>query len=261
MAIYKITDSEYEKYIRLVIHRDQLQKEAGIYEQDYIREFGDEMYSLYEVKVKCIELKKMIHYCQAQVNCGQSLHAEDLEKTIRLEMNGYYQELKAMMQDLKAVKECKIVPVHVALNAKRFYREIAKMIHPDICPAAKEDEILAELWQRAVHAYHMNNEDELQQIKILSMHRMGELGMNVDSEINIEDLDGKIAALEQEIDTIMNTDPYQFRELLMKDELVDEKHEEILDEMEHYQKYKIELEEILDMFLNGGDVRILWSKD
>ena len=261
MAIYKITDSEYEKYIRLVIQRDQMRKEAGIYEQDYIREFGEEIYSLYEEKVKCIELKKKIHYCQAQVNCGKTIQTKEMEKVIRLEMKDYYRELKSMMDDLEAVKECKVVPTHVALHAKRLYREIAKMIHPDICPCAKKDEILSELWERAVHAYHRNNEDELQQIKILSIHRMKELGMDVDAEIDIEDLDEKIASLEQEIDTIMNTDPYQFRELLMKEELVEEKHEEILDEMERYQKYRIELEEILDMFLNGGDVRVLWNMD
>ena len=196
------------------------------------------MYSLYEEKVKCIELKKKIHYCQAQVNCGKNVQTEELEKFIRTEMKDYYRELKAMMEDLKAVKECKIVPTHVALNAKRLYREIAKMIHPDICPAAKEDVILSELWERAVSAYHRNSEDELQQIKILSIHRMKEMGMNVDSEIEIEDLDEKIADIEQEIDTIVNTDPYQFRELLMKKELVEEKHEEILDEMERYQKYR-----------------------
>ncbi len=261
MAIYKITDSEYEKYIRLVMRRDQLRKEAAILEQDYLHEFGEEIYSLFETKVACIELKKKIHYCQAQVNSGKSVQTEEMKKIIEMEMQQYYQDLKQMMHDLEMVKERKIVPTHVALHAKRLYRDIAKMIHPDILPKSVEDEILEELWHRAVRAYHRSDEDELSEIKILAIHRMEELGMDVEAQIEIDDIDQRVKDLEEEIETIINTDPYQFRELFMQEELIEERHEEILDEIERYQKYKIELEEMLDLFLNGGDVRILWNKD
>lgn len=261
MAIYKITDSEYEKYIRLVIRRDQLRKEAAILEQDYLREFGEEIYSLFEVKVACIELKKKIHYCQAQVNSGKRVQTDEMKRIVEMEMQEYYQDLKQMTKDLEMVKERKIVPTHVALHAKRLYREIAKLIHPDICPKSGEDEVLEELWHRTVLAYHRSDEDELSEIKILAIHRMEELGMQVDAQIEIENIDQRLKDLEGEIETIISTDPYQFRELFMQDELVEEKHEEILDEIDRYQKHKIELEEILDLFLNGGDVRILWNKD
>lgn len=249
MTIYNITDSEYEKYIQLIIRRDQYAKEAAILEESYIREFGEEMLHLYELKVSCIELKKKIHFCQMCVNHGKKVDTEEMQGAIAEEMKSYYKKLANMQKTLVEVKNAKSHPHHVILQVKRLYREIAKMIHPDILPQSSEDEELESLWLRTVAAYNQNDKDELEQVRLLVIHRLEELGIEVDAKVDVEDIESKIEKIENEIAKIINTDPYQYKELFDSADLLEDKHEEIEDEITQYQKYEIELESILDQLL------------
>lgn len=261
MDKFSMNDNDMDKYVRLIIKRDQLLKEAAFYEDEYLREFGEEMLNLYEEKVKCIEVRKKIHHCQARVNHHDAIERETMEKMVFLEMQGYYENLKNLQNDVKQAKDTKRVTAYTAMEAKRHYRNIAKMVHPDIQPLAKENAFMQEVWERAVKAYHACAADELAEIEVVTARHLKHLGIEVDEIPTIDHVEEKIERIRNQIDRIINTDPYQYRELLLHPELVEERHDELLEEMMHYQDHRMELEKMLELFLSEGDVTILWKMD
>ncbi|MBQ0012469.1 MAG: hypothetical protein KBT07_07145 [Clostridiales bacterium] len=261
MKKYSIHNSAVEQYIRLIVKRDQLQKDACFYEEEYLRVFGDEMLSIYEEKIKCIELRKKIHYCQVRTNHQEKVDRAEMERMIRLEMSEYYDHLRRMQKDVKDARDTHEVAAYLAMEAKRYYRNIAKLIHPDVLPLAKEDEYLKDIWERVVKAYRRLAADELADLELLAIHYLEEHGIKTEANPQIEDVEQKIERVRNQINRIINTDPYQYRELFARPELVDERHEELIDEMLLYQHHREELEKMLNLFLGEGDVTILWDID
>lgn len=261
MDKFNMNDNDMDKYVRLIIKRDQLLKEAACYEDEYLREFGEEMLNLYEEKVKCIEVRKKIHHCQARVNHHDPIDREKMEKMVFLEMQDYYENLKGLQNDVKQAKEMKQVSAYTAMEAKRHYRNIAKMVHPDIQPLAKENAFMREVWERAVKAYRACEADELAEIELVTARQLKRLGIKETEIPPVDQVEEKIERIRNQINHIINTDPYQYRELLLHPELVEERHDELLDEMMQYQNYRIELEKMLELFLSEGDVTILWKMD
>lgn len=253
--------NKFEKYAALLIRRDQLLKEAGILEEEYLREFGDEMYNLYELQVVCIELKKKIHFCQAAKNHGEKIDTEKLEDVIEEEMKQYYLELEELFASVQGVKTVRTSPQHVVLAVKKKYRELAKMIHPDMHPFTQDDGTLMDLWNRVVEAYHKNDEDTMDEIEVLIRFRLEELGYGEDTPFEIEDADEKIFNLSAEIEEIINTDPYQYKMLFRRTDLLEEKHTELNNEVNGFLTYKEELEGMLQTFLSDGEVTIVWEMD
>ncbi len=260
--VFNINDNSMrDHYIELLARRDQLRKEALIYEDDYLREFGEEMYRLFEEKVRCIELKKKIHFCQTARNHGRAIDMIKMDEYLASEMKEYYEKLQSLLGAVNGAMQAGCTPRHMALEAKQKYRRIAKRIHPDLHPFTIEDAELMDLWNRAKEAYHMNDAVTLDEIEVLVMHRLEELGHGDEEDFEIEDLPGKILKVREEINEILNTDPYQYSVLLMNDELVEEKHKSLKEESDNYQHYREELEAILHTFISEGDVTITWIAD
>lgn len=58
----------FRQYKELLFRKDELMADAGKYETRFLRKFGTMMVALFRVKIRCLELKKMIAYCQASIN-------------------------------------------------------------------------------------------------------------------------------------------------------------------------------------------------
>jgi predicted nucleic acid-binding Zn-ribbon protein len=71
-------------------------------------------------------------------------------------------------------------------------------------------------------------------------------------EIEIPNIEAKIKELEEEIEKIMNTDPYQYRYLLEDKTAVEEKKKVLEDELREYEEYSNKLEEMLNGLLGYG---------
>ena len=70
MEIIKVKNADYSRYEELLLERDQLRKEAGIYHGLYVREFGELHLTLFEKQIACIKKKKQIGYYQIANNHG-----------------------------------------------------------------------------------------------------------------------------------------------------------------------------------------------
>lgn len=256
MTVYKITDNELERYMKLIIRRDNLQAEASQWEMKYIIEFGESMCKLFELKVECIRLRKQIHFCQLKRNHGLDIDPEEMRICIERAMAGYEDQLEELREQYNYAQESEPLTHVEVQEIKSIYRRIAKRIHPDVHPETMEDEILRDLWGMTAVSYRARDLEALQTLEIRVRKRIVELGGIDEEDVEIDDLEEKIEQVESEIEKIITTDPYQYSVFLIRDDLVTQRHEDLEEEILQYQKHSIDLQTILENLLSGGDVTV-----
>ena len=185
-SLAEVFDNEqarYDEYWELLVKRDQLFKEAGSYMTAYTAEFGDLISANFELKIECIKKKKMISYCRRRMNRGLSIDANRMQEEIEKEMELYYVQLKEMIRDTENAKNAESIGEYRSRRAKKIYRRLAKLLHPDINKKTMEDENLKELWTRIATAYQHSDVDELDDLEVLfhkALEEMGDEGFEID---------------------------------------------------------------------------------
>ena len=245
MEIVRITDGDYAQYEELLLRRDRLEKEASAAQLEYIREFGEAVTAVFQEKLECIALRKAIAFCQQAKNRGDAADPAALQAYLDVHMASYYAELQDMLARNSAAKGAVPISDYQAEQVKRIYRRLAKLLHPDISPLTRQDPELMQLFQEVLTAYRGNQLQRLQELEVLIRKKLDELG-GQQLELVIEDIAGKTEALEEEIQTILTTEPYTYRELLADAFAVEEKKQALEKELEDYRRYHAELQKLLD---------------
>jgi len=243
--LIKVKNSSYSKYEELLLRRDKLKKDAFNYSMDYIKEFGDKTLKVYKKQIACIKIKKEIYYCQTILNQGGKLKQSELNKYIKKEMKKYKEELNKMIEENESAKNSTIISQSDLLEIKKIYRKIAKNLHPDINPKTKDSKDLLDLWNRVVIAYNCNNLNEIETLEVLVNKALEELKLGK-MEIEIPNIEEKIVELESEINKIITTDPYLYKDILEDKEKVKELKKDFDEEYLDYKSYERELKSILD---------------
>ena len=246
----RIALGDYPRYEELLLRRDKLQKEALQYYEEYIRIFGRDIIDVFEIKIDCIRLKKTIERTQAMINRGIDPDAEAIAGMVESEMTSYYEQLERLIGDHEASLRSKVLSEYDVLKIRKIYREIAKMIHPDINPETEKDQMLMELWNRVVIAYKCNNLKDLEELQVMISRTLTDKGIDT-SKIVVEDIEDKIRRIEEEIKTILSTDPYNYRYVLNDPEATAQKKEALQEEKKQWEDYRGELRKVLDE-LTGG---------
>lgn len=96
-------------------------------------------------------------------------------------------------------------------------------------------------------AYEHNQLRDMEELDFQVRKYLEEKG-NADIEIIIPDLGKKIRRTEEEIEIIINTEPYLYKLLLEDVEAVASKKEESRNEIELYKDYSKQLDEIIEQF-------------
>lgn len=104
-------------------------------------------------------------------------------------------------------------------------------------------------------AYHHNDVKELSELEVLVRKVLKELGSE-DVKVDIPDIEEKIEALKSEIEGIKQTEPYCLRYLVEDEEAAEKKKTELREELETYQKYHKELNEVILKMLQTGGLKI-----
>lgn len=254
--IIKIKNASYARYEEVLIQRDSLKKEAFILQRNYVAEFGDLILSVFEKKLECIRRKKTIEFMQASLNHGKPIDKNALEAYLQAEMAAFQAQLDAMIADTESAKERETVTEFDLLKIKRLYHRLVKQIHPDINPKTNELEELSDLWNRVQSAYNCNDLKELEELEVIVTNVLQKLGIGI-MEIEIPDIEDRIAEIEAEIVRIRETDPYMYRYLLEDPEKVAEKNRTLREELRSYEDYSTRLGGILDGLMANG-VRFVW---
>lgn len=230
-----------EHYRELLLQRDQLEKEAFETGLAYTREFGDEVCALFQMKIDCIALKKKISYCQAAANRGEPVDPQAMEARIAAEMAAYNAQLAELLERRDLSRSGRPITPYESQQIKTVYRRIAKLLHPDLSPLTEQIPELADLFQRAMTAYHCNDLRELENCEELIHAVLESHDVDTDPPV-IADLPARIQELEKDIDRITGTEPYLYRELLADAEKVLQCHTELENELMQYRQYKQTLE-------------------
>lgn len=245
MDIIKIALGDYPRYEELLLRKDKFEKEALYWYSEYLRIFGKHLIDAFEIKVECIRLKKLISLAQAQINQGFTPDMDRINALVAEQMDSYYEELRNMIRDHEDAKKAKQIPHHAALKIKKIYREIAKILHPDINPETQNYPDLLELWNRVVIAYKCNKLEELEELQVLVNAALTEKGIDV-SKIVIPDIGEKIRMVEEEINRIITTDPYNYKFLLEDAEETEQVIRDLEEQQKQYIDYKFKLENTLN---------------
>ena len=255
MDLIKSTDSKYEEYENLLLERDQITKEAGQIWTVYLQLFGKLITDNYEEKLECIKCEKTIAYYQNALNHGGVVDSAAMEKYMEQEMAEYYANLRRMLKDNEDANNAGTSTPYEVARAKTLYRRLAKLIHPDINPETDHSKELQELWQRILIAYHHNDVKELSELEVLVRKVLNDLGSE-DVKVDIPDIEEKIDAIKSEIEEIKQTEPYSLRYLVEDEEAAEKKKAELREELETYQKYHKELNEVILQMLQSGGLKI-----
>ena len=243
--VHIVPDGEYERYEELTLMKDRYEKDADLYQQAYIREFGELITESFQLKVECIALKKEIALYVKAKNAGEKVNVEDVRKFLETQMAGYYNELKSMIEAKDAAKKSRPISNYEAQQIKKLYRKLARLLHPDISPLTRDDPVLADYFNRIIRAYKRNDLKELRKLEVLVDVELEAKGIKGYHEV-IPDAASRIEELERDIDMIIHSEPYTYKDLLEDDAAVAGKKDELLREIKEYRNYKKELTEKRD---------------
>ena len=253
-----INDSRYKEYELLLLHRDQLSKEAGQIWTAYMKAFGKLITDNYEEKVECIKLKKTIACYQSAKNRGATIDMAELNAYLEKELAVYYANLAQMIEDTNNCREAGISTEYEVQRSKVLYRKLAKLLHPDINPETDRQEKLQQLWVDIVAAYNRNDIKALSELEVLTRRALKELG-DKEIRVDIPDLEKRIRDLEDEIHRIIHTKPYTYACFLANDQAKQKKIKALQEELDSYHKYRQELTDILEQLIWEGGVKAQWN--
>lgn len=250
MEIVRICGGNYTEYEMLILRRDSLKKQSLQIYDDYVRCFGEDIKKLYEIQVKCIRTKKLISYCQQEINYGKRPDTKIIIQKVENEMTEYYQQIQDMKRENELCKNAKEVPEKDVLKLKKIYHEIAKKIHPDVSPLTKEYPELLELWYQIVSAYNCNSLKEAEETQLLIEQFLSKKNVQ-NVEMVIPDINERIKNIKDEINQIMSTEPYIFQDILNDSSLVEAKKTQLREDHDNYYEYYKNLEKILKNIMEG----------
>lgn len=255
--LIKIKNEGYAEYEELLLKRDNVRKEALLYEKAYMEKFGDMIVAIFEKKIECIKKKKSISYIQARINRGEPIDNDALEEYIEEQTREYNEKLANIIDENNEAKSRIFVSGKTLKQIKSLYHKLAKLIHPDINPLTNENERLKILWNMVVVCYNGNDLDTLEEAEVLINRALEELNLDT-MEIEIPNIEEKIAKVKEEIYRIMENNPYQYKFLLENHEAVTQKEKELEEEYKKYLVYENELEEVLNN-LAGSGATFVWK--
>ena len=170
-------------------------------------------------------------------------------------MAEYYANLQRMLKENEEANNAGTSTPYEVERAKTLYRRLAKLIHPDINPETDHSEDLLELWNRILIAYHHNDVKQLSELEVLVRKVLKELGAD-EVRVDIPDIEEKIDEVRVEIDQITHSEPYSLKYLVEDEEASEKKKAELQEELETYQKYHRELNNIILQMLQSGGLKI-----
>ena len=258
MDIIKTDNTKYEEYEALLLERDQAEKEAGSIWTAYTKEFGPLLTAVFEETIECIKRKKMISCYQDAINHGRNIDQNELQAWIDREMAEYNSRLQTMLKNNERCQKSKTSSAYKTKRCRELYRRIARKIHPDTHPGTDQNEILSDLWEQTVRAYHANDLKRISELEVLVNKAVRDMG-KLPERIEIPDIEKRIDELKEEIMVIKTTEPYTHMYLLEDPDAVAGKKKELEEQLASYTKYKDELDLVISDLLSKGGFTIQWQ--
>ena len=243
--VIKVKNASYERYEELLLKKESLKKEADQYQVQYNEIFNILNNDTYEAKMECIRKRKMVSFCQNMKDLGSTIYKKELDKLVDEALKNYNERLDYILNNDSGDKPKKNYEHNKQIKA--VYRQLARLVHPDMNSDLKDDKIIQDLWNRTCIAYNCSNLEELEELEVLINNYLESINHG-HIDIEIPNIQEKIFILNREIENIMHTNPYQYKYVISDRSLIIKKKEELLKELSDYKRYLKELNEQLDSF-------------
>ena len=237
-------DEKIKLYESLLNEKAALEKECFNYSLEYAREFGDDLQALFELKLEVVTFKKKIAFCVKKKYRNEVISSSELDQYIDEEILDYQNRLDELIQYNALARMGKGEPItfEEGKKIKKLYYEIVHLIHPDLHPEYKDDKDISELWDKAVKSYKCNDYKSLVEAYDQIVIKIG------NKDIVLENVEGKIEAINSEIAAIKDNEPYIYKFILDDDLEIKGLHEKLSKEIKDYTEYKTKLENDLNSF-------------
>src|SRR5574344_2133892 len=145
-------------------------------------------------------------------------------------------QLEEMIEEKKEIDEAESHTISYSdvRKIKKLYYTIVHMIHPDLHPEYKDNDLIKDFWQNAQDAYKRNDYNKLMQVYdaiLIAINKYEE------KEIVIDNIVDKIKNIKKEIETIKIEEPYTYKFLLNDEDEKDEFHSNLKKEYNDYKEY------------------------
>ena len=249
----------------LCAYDDQILQQKPHLEAKYIETFGVLEQECYAAFVRCSELRRRIALARAYLNRGVEPDAAAIDAQIAQEFSTYEERLRQMDAErahamrLLGAKE---MSDEESKHFKHLYRQLAKKLHPDLHPAQTAE--MKNLWARTMDAYALGDLARLEiLISIVESKYVDaeppaagdrkEVGASI-----LEEMRATLMRTEERIrtclaafDRLEQEHPFKHRTLLENPQSVNERKNELKDQLAHHTAACKELEIQLAMIMQG----------
>ena len=211
---------------------------------DYMLKIGKLEYAVFEYQCKLLRAKRKFEIIQSFLNREQQFSVEEIEKQLDKEYQEYAKKLNEKYQEienarLKKSVAGKILSKDETAELKKLYTQIVKKLHPDINPNTTHEQHLQ--FNDAVNAYKNGSLSELRIIHLL-VEKMSFVAeeSTMDKLLTRKSLLlNEKEYLQNEIQKIKNTFPYNIKKLLLDEDLLQSKINELSTLLNDYtEQYK-----------------------
>lgn len=254
------------EYLKLIEEIKQLKEDlASLYEErdeliyhicknietEYMSKVGVLEYKLYEFQCKILRIKRKIELYQQKINRQEKIDDSEIEKKLDIEYKEYEEKLNKMSNDLQDAlnrKNFGILSEENSTELKKIYRKLIKKLHPDLNKDCSEKQ--KKLLLQVTQAYENGDLETLKNLELLSSEIIEkediEFGELDELKLSKEKYNQIVNNLLEEIKAIKNRFPYNKKEFLKSEILVNKRKEELETEMDKYKEIYKSLEEILN---------------
>lgn len=225
--------SLYEEKEELIYHT------CKIIETEYMSKIGVLEYKLYEFQCKLLRLKRKIELYQMKINRQEIPNENEIEEKLNKMANDIQDSLNRINFEFLSETDSK--------ELKNIYRKLIKKLHPDL--NKENNEKNKKLFLQVTRAYEHGDLETLKNLELLTDEITEKDEKEIDgleelkqSKIKYETI---INELLQLISKIKDSFPYNKKEFLKSNILVEKKKEELKKEMEQYKEVYLKLENIL----------------
>ena len=219
-------------------------------ESEYISKVGILEYKLYEFQCKALRLKRKIELYQIKINRQETPNEEEIEEKLDIEYKEYEEKLSKMSSDLQDVlnrKNYKTLSEENAKELKNIYRKLIKKLHPDLNKenAIKNKNLLLQVTQ----AYENGDLETLRNLELLTDEIIEKENIETGEIEELKQSKSKYEAIVNEllekIKKIKESFPYNQKEFLKNEVLVQKRKDELEAEIKSCKEIYSKLDNIL----------------
>lgn len=220
-SLLKQEDS-MDRLTRLIIERDDLVYHvAPDLRAEYMMKIGALENLVWKKRLELSMAKRRLNLIRSYLNREDEPDIAEIEARIEYEYEEMMAELEQRNDTIKALMdymESECLTQEEAEELRSLYTKLVKKLHPDVNPDATDEDIL--MFEKAVNAYKTGN---------LDMIRALFYTMDPDKAdaIYVEDLKTKIAEVQQQIETIRSSYPFNKVSFMKDREAVRRRTEEL----------------------------------